>query len=67
MQFLKFKKNQKAIIDYAQLISEISDQVGLFSLNASIESARAGEIRKGFQVVKRNFKTWEKNKNKTQR
>ncbi|HMZ64418.1 MAG TPA: methyl-accepting chemotaxis protein, partial [Leptospiraceae bacterium] len=47
----EIQEESKAIIDYAQLISEISDQVGLLSLNASIESARAGELGKGFQIV----------------
>ncbi len=51
----EIQTESKAIIDYAQLISEISDQVGLLSLNASIESARAGESGKGFQVVAREI------------
>lgn len=44
-------EESRAIIDYAHLISEIADQVGLLSLNASIESARAGESGRGFKVV----------------
>lgn len=51
----EIQTESKAIIDYAQLISEISDQVGLLSLNASIESARAGESGRGFQVVAREI------------
>lgn len=59
----EIQEESKAIIDYAQLISEISDQVGLLSLNASIESARAGESGKGFQVVAREISKLGENTN----
>lgn len=41
----------KAVQNISELISGISDQTNLLSLNASIEAARAGEAGKGFAVV----------------
>ncbi|OHD72437.1 MAG: hypothetical protein A2W19_13925 [Spirochaetes bacterium RBG_16_49_21] len=45
------KENSKKIEEISRTISEIADKTNLLSLNAAIESARAGEHGKGFAVV----------------
>ena len=47
----EIKDNIKQITEFTKIISDISDQTNLLSLNASIEASRAGEQGKGFAVV----------------
>lgn len=49
-------KSVELIKKAADVISEIAAQTNLLALNASIESARAGEVGKGFAVVADNIK-----------
>lgn len=51
----KIQENAKQMQSIIEIIDSIADQTNLLSLNASIESARAGDAGLGFSVVAREI------------
>jgi len=47
----QISENSRKIVEIIRIINDISEQINLLSLNASIEAARAGDHGRGFAVV----------------
>ncbi|MBM3300061.1 MAG: methyl-accepting chemotaxis protein, partial [Deltaproteobacteria bacterium] len=54
---LKLNEHSQAIENIVSVVQDLADQSNLLAVNASIESARAGEQGKGFAVVAYEIKT----------
>jgi methyl-accepting chemotaxis protein len=55
-KILELAENAKSIGDFVEVVSEISEQTNILSINAGIEASKAGEHGLGFNVVAREVK-----------
>lgn len=59
--FVKLNNNLKSIANIVEIVTNISKQTHILSLNASIEAGRYGEIGRGFNVVALEIKKLSQN------